>query len=133
MRHTVLVVDDDPAFLQLIRTVLAREGFEVLISRDGEEAIRLFEQHKSVGVVVADVAMPAGLLGPQVLESVKRLDPLIPCMLMSGHPDDYIRQLCVPGLGSDFIRKPFHPQEFVTKIRRLLDSAPSATPAATAS
>ena len=54
----VLVVDDDRDLRETLRDLLEDEGFDVLVSADGVEALAVLEQHRDVGAIVLDLAMP---------------------------------------------------------------------------
>jgi CheY-like chemotaxis protein len=92
-RPAVLVVDDDPMLLTLLRTVLERRGFEVLAASSGPQGVELYKRrHDSTAVALLDVCMP-GQDGPQTLAQLRQVDPDLRVCFMSGNtgvyePDD---------------------------------------------
>jgi DNA-binding response OmpR family regulator len=117
----VLVVDDDPQVLKLLRVNFELEGFEVMSATNGEEALELVGRD-TPDVVVCDVMMP----GIDGLEVVRRL---------RAHPDTVSLPLVVVSakaqradvraglkLGADeYVTKPFDPAELIEIVQRLLD------------
>jgi CheY-like chemotaxis protein len=83
-RGKVLVVDDQPEVLKVTGKMLERAGFEALKASGGQEAIALAEQYGSeLRVALVDLIMP-GLGGEQVLAELKRLQPNLPVILITG-------------------------------------------------
>jgi DNA-binding response OmpR family regulator len=114
----VLVVDDDPKIVELVKAYLERAGHEVVTAGDGKDALRMVEEHKPA-LVVIDVMLPSvdGLLVSRQL----RVDRgQIPILMMSarGSIDDRIRGL-VEG-ADDYLPKPFSPAELVARVDALL-------------
>src|SRR5262245_36346677 len=80
----ILIVDDDPMLLALLRAALACQGLEVWTSDSGQGAIQQYERHRErSGVVLLDVCMP-GLDGPATLAELRRLNPAVQACFMSG-------------------------------------------------
>src|SRR6476660_8334749 len=93
----VLVVDDDPMLLAMLRAALAGEGLEVWTSAAGEGAVEHYQRHgERIGVVLLDVCMP-GLDGPATLAELRRLNPSVQACFMSGflggHSGDALQSL----------------------------------------
>jgi signal transduction histidine kinase len=98
--RTVLLVDDDEAMLSLERSVLQREGHHVLIAGSGPEALAILEQ-QSVHLLVADYFMP-GMSGEELIEHVRRRDPILQVILQTAHSDrkpatEMVRTLDIQG------------------------------------
>ncbi len=114
----VLVVDDDPVVLQLLRLNFEMEGWQVVAAADGEEAIRrALEDHPDA--VVLDVMMP-GMTG---LEAAGRLrgDPAtasLPILLLSAKAQhaDVAAGLAV---ADEYVTKPFEPLELLERVATL--------------
>ncbi len=119
----VLVVDDDPLALQLMRDGLAELSVTVLEARDGEEAMRLAKA-EGPDLILLDVMMPR-LDGFQVAALLKQ-DPAtaeIPVIFVSalGAPKDKVRGL---NLGAeDYLAKPIHPEELRARVQMVLRRA----------
>ncbi len=82
---TVLIADDDPTLCDIAEAMLNRLGFEVLIARDGFEAVEMFKQHREViRCVLCDLVMPR-MDGWETLSALRRLAPNLPVVLSSGY------------------------------------------------
>jgi CheY-like chemotaxis protein len=108
--ETILVVDDEPSVLQFAERVLSGSGYRVLLARDAEAALRLFERAKAaIRLVVSDITMP-GMNGVQFVERIRRISPATRALLLSGAADTEI-DARLP-----FLRKPFTPRDLVAKV-----------------
>ena len=115
----VLVVDDDPTILNLLKLVLPSDGFSVLAASSGVEAIEVFRQAtKPVAAVLLDVRMP-GMDGPQTLTELRRINPTIRCCFMSGETGEYSSNELCDRTGSPLITKPFQLPELIRVLREL--------------
>jgi CheY-like chemotaxis protein len=107
LRSAVLVVDDDPAIRHLLAIALPRFDLPVFLAGSGEEALSLYCQHQAfIGVVLLDVLMP-GMAGPQVLLALRRLDPSIRAVFMSGHTGQYPAEELLALGATCVLEKPF--------------------------
>ncbi len=126
---TILVVDDAPAILSLMRVGLTREGYTVLHASDGAQALRVADQYNEpIGLLVTDIVMPA-MSGFELADELRLRCPETRVLLLSGHLDD--REEVLPGLAHapyPFLLKPFTVQELEDKVRGVLTSpvAPTA-------
>src|SRR5262249_27490981 len=118
----VLVVDDAPALLCLLKAVLLGEGYVPFLAPNGTEAIALYERHRNeIGMVLLDVRMP-GLDGPQTLAELRRFNPDVACCFMSGFSGGYSSD-DFRKLGSlHLFEKPFAVDEVGRGLRQLLAS-----------
>ncbi len=104
---TVLLVDDEPVNLQLLRGMLRhRAGLEFLTAADGEEAVKRVTEHR-VDLVLMDVLMP-GVDGYEATRRIKALDgdSYVPVLFVTALNDDEQLARCVACGGDDFIAKP---------------------------
>ena len=116
----VLVADDDPDILDLVRYRLERSGYAVATATDGAEAVRLAGE-LSPALAVHDVMMPS-LDG---LEATRRLrgDPAtagIPVILLTAKAQDADVQEGFLAGADDYIRKPFSPRELSARVQAVL-------------
>lgn len=116
----VLVADDDPDILDLVRYRLERSGYEVATATDGAEAVRLAGE-LTPALAVLDVMMPS-LDG---LEATRRLrdDPAtagIPVILLTAKAQDADVQEGFLAGADDYIRKPFSPRELSARVQAVL-------------
>ena len=83
-RPILLCVDDDPGIRQLYELLLGSNGFEVLLAEDGRQALkRLRSPRHGVEAVITDYEMP-GMNGIELASEVKRRNPVLPILMMSG-------------------------------------------------
>ena len=120
-RDLILVVDDDPKIVALVRAYLLRAGFDVLTAGDGRTALRLVRQRQP-RLIVLDLMLPE-LDGMQVTREVRR-GAEIPILMLTarGTLADRIRGL---GEGADdYLAKPFAPSEVVARVQAILRRVP---------
>ncbi|HEV7403411.1 MAG TPA: response regulator [Chthoniobacteraceae bacterium] len=109
----ILIVDDEPAILQVLETILREDGHDVLAASNGVEALRLFREKRS-DVVLTDRAMP-GMTGDTLAAAIKQLSPLTPVVMVTGTPP---RAGCAAV--DAIVRKPFARGKLVTAISQAL-------------
>jgi DNA-binding response OmpR family regulator len=116
---TVLVVDDDPAFRELVAGILDRAGHRVTEAASGEEALENARRDRP-DVVLLDVRLP-GLSGHEVCQKLRsELDDTLPVLFVSGERVESFDR--VAGFlvgGDDYLDKPFAPDELLERIRAL--------------
>ena len=114
----VLVVDDEPRMRKLVKDFLVREKYVVLEAGDGEEALKIFYEHKDIAVVLLDVMMPK-LDGFSVLSEIRKISKVPVIMLTAkGEEHDELKGF---ELGVDeYITKPFSPKVLVARIDAIL-------------
>jgi len=120
--ETVLVVEDEPQLLRLLRARLAEEGFTVLAAGDGEEALEVAGRHEGrIDLLLTDLVMPR-LGGPELAERflVARPDALV--VFMSGHADKADPRGRLRRAAA-FVQKPEGLDDVAALVRRLLDEA----------
>ena len=131
VRATVLVVEDETKLRDLIRSFLEREGFTVLTTGSGAEAIAL-ERHGEPDLVVLDLGLP-DVPGESVASELRsRSDVLLLMLTAKAAEEDRVRGL---ELGADdYLTKPFSPKELVLRVKALLRRGRATSePAGTAS
>jgi DNA-binding response OmpR family regulator len=120
---TILVVDDDPKIVRLVRTYLEREGFRVVEAADGNAALAAIALEQPA-LVVLDVMLPE-VDGLSVVEALRRTSRT-PVIVLSalGSVDDRIEGLTAGA--DDYVAKPFSPAELVARVHRVLDRSSTA-------
>ena len=84
----ILVVEDDPAVLQVVRTQLEAGGHKVETAFNGEEALTRLERGAEYDLILTDVVMPGSLQGPDLAQAVRRMKPGAKVIFMSGYPKE---------------------------------------------
>jgi DNA-binding response OmpR family regulator len=120
MPTTILVVDDDPVILQLLRVNFEMEGFVVRTAADGEEALDAVRA-ETPAVVVSDVMMPK-LSGIDLTAKLKG-DPAtagIPVLLLTAKAQHGDMLDGMAAGADDYVTKPFDPMALVERVNRLV-------------
>jgi len=119
--ETVLLVEDEPAVRELVRKVLQRQGYTVLVAADGAEAIRLAETRREpIQLLLTDVIMPE-MSGRELAERLIAARPGLRVLFISGYTED-IMASGLPDARVDLLEKPFSPTVLARKVREVLDS-----------
>ncbi len=122
---TILLVDDEDSIQKLLTYPLERDGFRVIQARDGEEALRCFEEEGArIDLVVLDVMLPR-LDGLEVCKRL-RAASTVPIIMLTARDDELDKVLGLELGADDYITKPFSIREFRSRVRALLRRA--ATP-----
>jgi excisionase family DNA binding protein len=114
---TVLVVDDDAATRALVRASLEAEGIDVLEAASGPEGLTAIEE-ESPDLVLLDVMMPQ-MDGWEMLRRIQERHGSVPVVMFSGQVDTGPGEAEERG-ASDFIGKPFDPQQLIDRAKQLL-------------
>ena len=110
----VLVVDDEPEISQLLSLYLAKEGYEVSVAGDGDQAIEIVRREK-VDFVILDVLLP-GLDGIEVCTELRKMTD-VPIVFLSCRDEDIDKVMGLVAGGDDYITKPFSPRELVARVK----------------
>ncbi len=116
----ILVVDDDPKIVSLVRTYLEREGFRVVTSADGTAALRAFNDHHP-GLIVLDLMLPE--LDGLALMRIIRERSNVPIVMVSARGAVADRVLGIHEGADDYLAKPFSPAELVVRVKAVLRRA----------
>lgn len=116
----VLVADDDPDILDLVRYRLERSGYAVATATDGAEALRLADE-LSPALAVLDVMMPA-LTGFEVTRRLREMPATagIPVILLTARAQEADVQEGFASGADDYLRKPFSPRELSARVQAIL-------------
>lgn len=120
MRPKILLVEDDANLVELIRYNLEKEGFDVVTTPDGEEALVLAEEDRP-DVVVLDW-MIANLSGIEVCRRLRRAPETaaLPIIMLTARAEESDRVRGLETGADDYVTKPFSPRELVARVRALL-------------
>lgn len=121
--ETILLAEDDAPVRELVRNELTALGYCVLESKNGLEACLIATQQTGTfQLLLTDVVMP-GMSGTELAQHLRMIKPDLKILFMSGYADDV--GVCNNDPLSDYLQKPFTPEELGQQIRRLLDLAPA--------
>ena len=121
--ETLLVVDDEPGVLALLRRGLSAQGYTVLCADRPAAALRLAEQHPGpIHLLLTDMVMPE-MNGATLTERIVALRPGIAALQMSGYTEHRRPAPPGPGPAPAFLQKPFAPDVLARAVRAALDAA----------
>jgi len=118
--QSIMVIDDDPLMLQLLKRTFEMEGYDAILAADGASAMMLMRDCKP-DLIILDIMMP-GPDGYMVLENIRQ-NYDIPVIMVTGKRDVTSLQKALALGADDYVRKPFYPKELVARIRAKLRRA----------
>ncbi len=120
-KETILVVEDDEQNRDFVTLILRNRGYTVLVAVDGEDALKIFEEHPgSIDLCVTDVVMPK-LGGRELHDRVIGKDPTARFLFVSGYHPEELSKIFTLEKGMPLIQKPYKPQLLLKKVREILD------------
>ena len=119
-KGTILLVDDEEAFLEVGRELLETLGYSVIVATNGKEAVDIFEEHRDIiGLVLLDIVMPV-MDGSKAFDRLRKIDPTVKVLLASGYSrDGEAKDILARGCNG-FIQKPFRMSELSQKLTEII-------------
>ena len=117
MAPPILVVDDDPKIVSLVKTYLEREGFRVITASDGKKALQAFNDFEP-GLIVLDLMLPE--LDGLALMRIIRERSSVPIVMLSARGQVADRVYGIHEGADDYLAKPFSPAELVVRVKAVL-------------
>jgi len=119
--ETILIVEDEEEVRKLARKILEKQGYRILETLNGDDALLACETRKSpIHLMLTDIVMP-GMSGSELAKLLKPLYPEIRILYMSGYTDNAIVRHGALGKGVNYIQKPFTMEGLARKVREVLD------------
>jgi putative two-component system response regulator len=116
----VLCADDDRSIRLFVREALRLGGYDVVAVSDGAEAIRHLDDDGPFDLVVTDYSMPVAT-GIEVIEHALRIDPTLPCVIVTAYHDLDLATRAIRAGAVGFIPKPFRADHLLTVVGRALE------------
>jgi CheY-like chemotaxis protein len=114
--ETILLVEDEPAVRQLFAQALTKSGYAVYEARNGQEAMKLFDQHgEHIDMLLTDIRMPY-MGGAELAHHLRGRRRTLKLLCISGYPGNLDADLA-----ADFLAKPFSRDDLLKKVREVLD------------
>ena len=117
--ETILLVEDEVLVRGLVRKFLLGQGYNVLSSARGSDAIELAAQHSKIDLLLSDVILPS-MNGREIYELLASSRPGLRVLFMSGYTENIIAPHGVLESGFHFVQKPFSLKELARKVRDAL-------------
>jgi two-component system KDP operon response regulator KdpE len=122
----IMVVDDEPPIVRLVRAKLQADGYGVVTASRGEEALKLLDDERP-DLIILDVMMP-GMDGFETLRHVRERGQ-IPVILLTARSGDADKLRGLQGGADDYVAKPFNPDELSARVAAVLRRSAGAAPA----
>jgi two-component system, OmpR family, response regulator RegX3 len=116
-RPRVLLVEDEESFIDALSIGLDREGFDVVVARDGQEAVALFDED-TIDVVLLDLMLPK-LSGIDVCRNVRARSE-VPIIVVSAKSEEVDAVVLLEIGADDYVTKPYRLRELIARIRAVL-------------
>ena len=116
---TVLVVDDDPFVLDLVKDHISKYGYQAILASSGEEALQVAKQKNKIDLLLTDIVMP-GIDGLDLARQFISLYPGIKVLFMSGFSCPPLANY-ITDAEEAFLEKPFQGNTLIAKIRSALN------------
>ena len=115
--YTILVVEDDPSVLQLIRLYMVQDGHEVLTAGDGVLALEV-ARSRNPSLIVLDLMLP-GIDGAEVCQTLRK-ESDVPIIMVTARVEEEDRLAGLDMGADDYVTKPFSPRELTARVRAVL-------------
>ena len=117
MSKKILIVDDEPQIVRVLRGYLESAGFQVIVAYDGVEALAAY-RHEAPDLIVLDLALPE-MDGLDVARAIRR-ESDAPIIMLTARVDETDRLIGLELGADDYVTKPFSPREVVARVRAVL-------------
>ena len=118
--ETILVAEDNEEVRSFMREALKGCGYRIIEAMDGEDAVETFKQHQDADLIIVDSVMPKKN-GREVYEEIHKIKPGIKALFTSGYTRDIILDKGIEDKEFNFIAKPLVLNDFLQKVRDILD------------
>ncbi len=118
---TILVVDDDPKTVELVKLYLERDGYSVITAYDGLEAIRIFRERQP-HLVILDLMLPA-VDGVEICR-ILRAESEVPIIMLTARTQEQDKTTGLDTGADDYVTKPFSPGELAARVRAIFRRLP---------
>ena len=115
----ILIAEDDELILRTVEHKLIQEGHEVILTRNGQEAIEKIGE-LDLDLIVTDIMMPFAS-GIEILSAIKKSEKKVPVIILSSMGQEEVVVDAFDLGAADFMVKPFSPNELILRIKRLMN------------
>src|SRR3954463_15691581 len=119
--ETILVVDDEPTDREMLRSILHRQGYQVIAASDARQAMKLAKKYsEEINLLVTDVSLP-GTNGCELAMAALRMLSDLKILFVSGYTGaEIFRYYGIPFTDMHFLRKPFTSDDLLKRVRHVL-------------
>jgi two-component system NtrC family response regulator len=118
--ETILIVDDERNYLVVLEALLSPEGYEIVTTDNGQEALRLF-RGSDIDLVITDMKMP-GMSGMELLEACKAINADVPVIMMTAFGTIEMAVEAMKKNAFHYITKPFQNEQLKLTLKKALDN-----------
>ena len=118
--ESILIVDDEPNNLKVLYDLLTQHNYDVRAARDGQMALDTV-QAGNPDIILLDIKMPGGMDGIETLREIKRIQPLVEVLLLTGHASV---ETSIEGMKQgafDYLLKPMKFEDLLTKMAQAFE------------
>jgi two-component system cell cycle sensor histidine kinase/response regulator CckA len=121
--ETILIAEDHEGIREMAQAALKALGYQVLLAKDGEEAVAIFSDRRNdISLVLLDVIMPR-LSGPETYAAIKAMKPGVSVIFATGYSNEMAALAELVDRGVTILRKPYSPEVLSRRVREVLDHA----------
>lgn len=115
----VLIADDEQDMLRILKAYFEKEGFEVLLAKDGEEALQIFYDEK-IDLAILDWMMPKHS-GITVCQEIKK-NSSVKVLMLTAKSESEDELAALQSGADEYVKKPFHPGVLITRAKNLFST-----------
>lgn len=119
LQKTVLIVDDEEVILDIVKNIMEKWGYTVLLANNGKEAVRVYQKSKDhIDLVILDMILH-DIGGDEIYIRMKAINPEVKVLLASGYGiDSKVEKILASG-ATNFIQKPFNIMHLSEKVKEV--------------
>ena len=117
-KKKILIVDDDPDIREVVSILLGSEGYKVVQAENGQAAVEMVYQDRSIDLVIMDIMMP-GMDGVEACERIRQRST-VPVLFLTAKSQEQDKVEAYSEGGDDYLVKPFSQTELLMKVKSLL-------------
>jgi CheY-like chemotaxis protein len=123
--ETILVVEDEAPLLKLIHHILESQGYKVLDSTNGRQALQVWEEHrKRIDLLLTDLILPDGMAGTELARILQEAKPGLKVLFTSGYDADRLAKEFPEGAAVNLVQKPFHARKLSEMVYDTIHAKP---------
>lgn len=123
--EAILLVEDDSRLRQSLCDQVTSLGYAVFAAENGDEALRMIEEGLDVSLILSDVIMPGSISGPELVAEIRKRNPLLPAIFLSGYTADHVLKLSKDLGQVKVLMKPLSIKKLAEELRDSLDRSAS--------